>query len=155
MLHPFLQEKLPEITKMFRQYHVKSAYAFGSVVTDKFNDKSDVDFIINIDESLDPLDRGEMFLNLYEKLADLLKRDVDLVSEKFLTNQCFKEELDEKKNSYMDRQTEKLLRDILEATNSVFSFTEGMSLSDYQKNKMARRAVERELTIIGEAMNNL
>lgn len=30
-----------------------------------------------------------------------------------------------------------------------------MSLSDYQKNKMARRAVERELTIIGEAMNNL
>ncbi len=97
MLHPFLQEKLPEITKMFRQYHVKSAYAFGSVVTDKFNDKSDVDFIINIDESLDPLDRGEMFLNLYEKLADLLKRDVDLVSEKFLTNQCFKEELDEKK----------------------------------------------------------
>ena len=48
MLHPFLNEKLPEITRMFKEHHVKSAYAFGSVVTDKFNEKSDVDFIINI-----------------------------------------------------------------------------------------------------------
>lgn len=97
MLHPFLQEKLPEIREMLKQYHVTSAYAFGSVVTDKFNDKSDVDFIINVDESLEVLDRGEAILNLYEKLADLLKRNVDIVSEKYLTNPYFIEELNEKR----------------------------------------------------------
>jgi predicted nucleotidyltransferase len=97
MLHPFLNEKLPEITKMFKEHHVKSAYAFGSVVTDKFNEESDVDFIINMDESLEPLVSGEAILDLYEKLADLLNRDIDIVSEKYVKNPYFKEELDEKK----------------------------------------------------------
>jgi uncharacterized protein with HEPN domain len=55
----------------------------------------------------------------------------------------------------MDRQVNKLLKDILEAANSINSFIEGFKLSDYQKTKLVRRAVERELTIIGEAMNRL
>jgi len=55
----------------------------------------------------------------------------------------------------MDRQVNKLLKDILEAANSIDSFIEGFKLSDFQKTKLVRRAVERELTIIGEAMNNL
>jgi uncharacterized protein with HEPN domain len=55
----------------------------------------------------------------------------------------------------MDRQVNKLLQDILEAANSIDSFIAGFKLSDYQKTKLVRRAVERELTIIGEAMNNL
>ena len=97
MLHPFLNEKLPEIKKMFKEHHVKSAYAFGSVVTEKFNEKSDVDFIINVDESIEPLERGEAILDLYEQLADLLKMDIDIVSEKYLTNPYFIEELNEKR----------------------------------------------------------
>ena len=97
MLHPFLNEKLPEITKMFKEHHVKSAYAFGSVVTDKFNEDSDVDFIINMDESLEPADRGELMWNLWDKLEELFKRKVDMVSEYSLTNPYFIEELDEKK----------------------------------------------------------
>lgn len=55
----------------------------------------------------------------------------------------------------MDRQVNKLLQDILEAANSIDSFIVGFKLSDYQKTKLVRRAVERELTIIGEAMNRL
>ncbi|NNM95073.1 MAG: nucleotidyltransferase domain-containing protein [Bacteroidia bacterium] len=97
MLHSFLNEKLPEIKKMFKEHHVKSAYAFGSVVTDKFNENSDVDFIINMDESLEPADRGEMMWDLWDKLEDLFKRKVDMVSENSLTNPYFIEELNEKK----------------------------------------------------------
>jgi len=97
MLHPFLNEKLPEITKMFKEHHVKSAYAFGSVVTDKFNDDSDVDFIINMDESLEPANRGELMWNVWDKLEEILKRKVDLVSENSLQNPYFIEELNEKK----------------------------------------------------------
>jgi len=55
----------------------------------------------------------------------------------------------------MDKQINKFLQDILEATNSIDSFIQGFRLSDYQKSKLVRRAVERELTIIGEAMNTL
>lgn len=98
MLHPFLQEKLPEITKMFREYHVKSAYAFGSVVTDKFNEESDVDVIINMDESIEPPEkRGELMWNLWDKLEELFNRKVDMVSEKSLRNSYFIQELNETK----------------------------------------------------------
>ena len=97
MLHPFLNEKLPEIKKMFKEHHVKSAYAFGSVVTENFNEKSDVDLIVNIDENLEPAERGEMMWNLWDKLEDALKRKVDIVSEKSLRNPFFIEELNEKK----------------------------------------------------------
>jgi uncharacterized protein len=97
MLHPFLTEKLPEITKMFKEHHVKSAYAFGSVVTDKFNEESDVDVIINMEDGIEPAEKGELMWNLWDKLEELFKRKVDMVSENSLTNPYFIEELNEKK----------------------------------------------------------
>jgi predicted nucleotidyltransferase len=97
MIHPFLQEKLPAINKLFQENHVKNAYAFGSVCTDRFNDKSDVDLLINMDEDLEPEVRGELILNVWDSLEAILKRRVDLLTEKSLKNPYFIEELNEKK----------------------------------------------------------
>jgi predicted nucleotidyltransferase len=97
MIHPFLQEKLPAINKLFSENHVKNAYAFGSVCTNKFNEHSDVDLLINMDEDLEPLVRGELMLNVWDALEEILSRRVDLLSEKSLTNPYFIEELNEKK----------------------------------------------------------
>jgi len=97
MLHPFLNEKLPEITKMFKEHHVKSAYAFGSVVTDKFNEESDIDFLLNFDETIEPVERGELWWSLYYALKDYLQRDVDIVTGKSLKNPYFIEVLNETK----------------------------------------------------------
>jgi predicted nucleotidyltransferase len=97
MIHPFLQEKLPAINKLFRENHVKNAYAFGSVCTDKFNDDSDVDLLINMEADLEPLVRGELMLNVWDALEEILNRRVDLLSEKSLRNPYFIEELNEKK----------------------------------------------------------
>ena len=80
MIHPFLQEKLPAISKLFKENHVKNAYAFGSVCTDRFNDKSDVDLLINMDEELEPEVRGELMLNVWDALEEILNRRVDLLS---------------------------------------------------------------------------
>ena len=46
MIHPILQQKLPEVMSICKQHRVKQLYAFGSVCTDKFNNDSDIDFII-------------------------------------------------------------------------------------------------------------
>ena len=97
MIHPILQEKLPEIEEMFRQYHVRSAYVFGSVVTDKFNDASDVDFLVDFDRNMELLERGEAWWSLYYGLKDLLNREVDLVTLPSLNNPYFIEKLDETK----------------------------------------------------------
>ena len=55
----------------------------------------------------------------------------------------------------MTDKTRKYLFDILESVQSIETFIKGIDFFQYQNNKMARRAVERELEIIGEAMNAL
>lgn len=50
----------------------------------------------------------------------------------------------------------KLLTDILESISSINDHLEGKRIfEEYKSNKTKRRAVERELEIIGEAVNNL
>jgi uncharacterized protein len=44
-----------DIKKVCKQNRVRSLYVFGSVLPDKFNDKSDIDLLVDID-SKDPLD---------------------------------------------------------------------------------------------------
>ncbi len=56
----------------------------------------------------------------------------------------------------MDDQTKKHLQDILVSVNSIDDYVAGMrSFKLYVSNKPVRRAVERELEIIGEALNRI
>lgn len=53
-------------------------------------------------------------------------------------------------------EVKKLLTDILQCINSIDEHLEGRrNFEEYIKNKTKRRAVERELEIIGEAVNKL
>lgn len=53
----------------------------------------------------------------------------------------------------MTGRIKKYLLDILDAANSIDNYISGIDFARYQKNKMIRRAVEREFEIIGEALN--
>ena len=97
MINPFLAEKLPEVQRLFKEHKIKRAYAFGSVVTERFNDESDVDFLISYDDDLDPATRGELLLNLDFKLQDFLQREVDVVTEKYLRNPYLIESINKNK----------------------------------------------------------
>jgi uncharacterized protein with HEPN domain len=56
----------------------------------------------------------------------------------------------------MDNKIKKFLFDIETSIVSIENYLEGKRDFDiYKKNKMLRRAVERELEIIGEALNNI
>ena len=55
----------------------------------------------------------------------------------------------------MTDKVRKYLFDILESAESIEKYIENIDFFQYQKNKMVRRAVERELEIIGEAINAL
>lgn len=95
MIHQFLQEKLPEIKNILHKHHVTSAYAFGSVCTNDFNENSDVDLLITIDETIEPLERGELWWELYYSLKKYLNREVDLVNQTSLSNPYFIKELNQ------------------------------------------------------------
>jgi predicted nucleotidyltransferase len=97
MLHPTFQIQLPLVAKLFKDHKIKSAYAFGSVVSNEFNDKSDIDLLINFQDDLEPLERGEIWWNLHDSLRNVFNREIDLVIESSLKNPYFIEELNEKK----------------------------------------------------------
>ena len=51
------------------------------------------------------------------------------------------------------RSREAYLWDIADSCRAIVDFVKGQNLSDYQENRMLRRAVERELSIVGEAVS--
>ena len=89
MLNSIIENNLSEIKRLLTQYKVKRAYAFGSVCTDKFNEQSDIDFLIAFQEGMEPIERGENWWTLLYALRDLFKRDVDLIAEDTLRNPYF------------------------------------------------------------------
>ena len=55
----------------------------------------------------------------------------------------------------MQRDPKAYLWDAHEAIDAVLEFTSGRNLEDFQQDVMLRSAVERQLEIVGEALNQL
>lgn len=75
---------------------VKTLFAFGSVLTEGFNSKSDIDLIVEIDEP-DPLSYSENYFNLKFQLEKLFNRNIDLLEQKALKNKYLMEEINQTK----------------------------------------------------------
>jgi predicted nucleotidyltransferase len=97
MVHQSIKPFLPEIIKLFKRHKIISAYVFGSVLTEKFNDQSDIDFLVNIQEDLDPVESGGHLWDLTYELEDLLKRPIDLLTERSLKNPYFIKQVNDTK----------------------------------------------------------
>ena len=85
-----------DILNLCKTHKVKSLYAFGSVLTDKFNNESDVDLIVDF-ENLDVLDYGDNYYDLKFSLENILKRSIDLLEEKAIKNPYFRKILNQNK----------------------------------------------------------
>lgn len=90
------QPKIDEIQELCKMNKVKTLFAFGSVTRDDFNDTSDIDLVVDIDEK-DPFKYTDIYFNLKSKLEDILKRQVDLLEERAIKNKLFRRELDNTK----------------------------------------------------------
>jgi predicted nucleotidyltransferase len=78
-------------------HQVKYLFAFGSSVTGNFDfNKSDIDLIVEIDES-DPIKKGEKILSIWDKLESFFKRKVDLLTNPNIRNPYLKQSVDESK----------------------------------------------------------
>jgi predicted nucleotidyltransferase len=96
MIHPILQQKLPEVMSICKQHRVKQLYAFGSVCTDKFNNDSDIDFIISFDNSYFD-DYADNYFSLEAEQTKALGRKIDLVTDKTIQNPYFKKVVEKTK----------------------------------------------------------
>lgn len=85
------------IAELCKKYRVKRLFVFGSILTDRFNAESDVDFSVDFDrESIEKekLDWADIFFGFIDELQSLLGRKVDLVVDSNVTNSYFRKELD-------------------------------------------------------------
>lgn len=85
-----------EIKKLCKTNKVKTLFAFGSVTRKSFNDKSDIDLIVDFEEE-DPFKYTDLYFNLKNRLEDLFKRHVDLLEERAIKNKFFRQELENTK----------------------------------------------------------
>lgn len=146
---------MDKIKTLCMLHNVKTLFAFGSVCTDKFNDNSDIDLLISF-QPMDYGDYADTYFDLADKFEKLFKRPVDLVTEKSLSNPYFLQILLTRQRLYfMDNEIRKYLFDIQDSIDSIEKYLEEKhDFNVYIRDKMLRRAVQREFEIIGEAMSN-
>ena len=96
-MHAFLKNKKEAIRQICRMYGVKRLYIFGSVVSEKFGKDSDIDFLISFSDDLSIEDYTNNYFSLHYKLRDLLQREIDLVTERTLSNPYFIESINSSK----------------------------------------------------------
>ena len=89
-------KNINSIKKLCKEYKVRTFSAFGSVIREDFSSDSDIDFVVDFDES-DPFKYTDLYFQLKEKLEKLLNHQIDLIEERGIKNKFFKEELDNTK----------------------------------------------------------
>jgi hypothetical protein len=87
---------IDQIKKLCDTNKVKTLFAFGSVLTDKFRTDSDIDLVVDIPDN-DPLTYTDKYFNLKEQLEQIFNRHVDLLEQKAIRNPYLKSQIDQTK----------------------------------------------------------
>ncbi|MBD5178998.1 MAG: nucleotidyltransferase domain-containing protein [Muribaculaceae bacterium] len=92
-----INDNLQHLFDLCRRHKVSKLYAFGSILTSRFNENSDVDILVNFNSEINHNNYADNYFDFYNALKKLFGRNVDLVDETAVRNPFFKEELDETK----------------------------------------------------------
>ena len=91
-----LEENMDKVLTACELFHVDKLFAFGSVLTDRFNENSDVDFVVSF-EKLDPLAYADNYFALKFLLEEIFNRKIDLLEAKAIRNSFLKNSIDKTK----------------------------------------------------------
>lgn len=104
-----IQGRVAEFLSLCKSHHVKHIYAFGSSVTENFNEESsDIDLLIEIDSD-DPITRGENLMSIWDKLEDFFQKKVDLLTASSIKNPILRDNIDKTKILIYDGKKHKMV----------------------------------------------
>ncbi len=107
-LKSHIQQKSCQFSNLCQSHNVKMLYAFGSSISDQFDEQtSDIDLLVEIDES-DPVERGEKLISLWDRLEEFFDRKVDLLTESSLKNPILKKNIERTKVLLYDGRGQKV-----------------------------------------------
>ena len=85
-------------------HKVGQLYLFGSALNSRFNESSDIDFLVQFNQ-VDLLDYFDNYMDFKETLEDLFGRPVDLVENQAIKNQIFRSVIDREKQLIYERKS--------------------------------------------------
>ncbi|MDE6041632.1 MAG: nucleotidyltransferase domain-containing protein [Muribaculaceae bacterium] len=93
-----IEINLTKIIEICRQFHVRRLWVFGSILTPRFNDESDVDLCVDFDwDNIPLLESANNFFGFQDAMAGLLNRKIDIVDDSSIKNPYFRAEVNEKR----------------------------------------------------------
>ncbi|TAL64871.1 MAG: nucleotidyltransferase domain-containing protein [Bacteroidetes bacterium] len=87
-----------------KNHKVSELYIFGSILSDKFSNKSDIDFLVQF-EKIDILEYFDNYMDFKENLEKLLDRPVDLLENQAIRNPVFRKVVDRDKKLVYERES--------------------------------------------------
>lgn len=103
-----IKYKSTDFLSLCESHNVKNLYAFGSSITDQFNeDSSDIDLLIEIDND-DPIERGENLMDIWDKFELFFQRKVDLLTNTSIKNPILRKNIDATKILIYDGKKQKI-----------------------------------------------
>jgi predicted nucleotidyltransferase len=85
-----------QINELCTQHKVRSLYAFGSVLSSKFNENSDIDLIVEF-KDIDVKDYADNYFDFKFSLQSILNRPIDLLEAQAIKNPYFKQVVNQTK----------------------------------------------------------
>ncbi|MDE6460289.1 MAG: nucleotidyltransferase domain-containing protein [Paramuribaculum sp.] len=95
-----IELNIDKIIALCRKYRVLKLWVFGSILTSRFNENSDVDFSVDFDSEAirsEGMDWADTFFDFMHELEDVIGRKVDLVCDDSVTNPYFRKQLNSTK----------------------------------------------------------
>lgn len=92
-----IELNMDKIVALCKKYRVAKLWVFGSILSDRFNEESDVDLSVNFDEEAlknENMDWADTFFDFMHDLEHLFGRKIDLVCDDAVSNKYFRNELD-------------------------------------------------------------
>ncbi len=91
-----LDKHINDINRLCSGHKVKELYAFGSVLSDKFNLESDIDLLVNF-EQIDVSLYADNYFDFKFALQEILNRPIDLLEEKAIKNPYFRQSINQQR----------------------------------------------------------
>ena len=88
-----IENNIQKIVALCKKYKVNKLFVFGSILTDRFNEDSDVDLVVSFNKA-EVNDYFDNYFDFKYSLEELLGRDVDLLEEQTIKNPYLKKSVD-------------------------------------------------------------
>ena len=88
-----IETNIQKIAALCKKYKVNKLFVFGSILTNRFNDNSDVDLVVSFNKA-EVSDYFDNYFDFKYALEELFGREVDLLEEQTIKNPYLKKNVD-------------------------------------------------------------